>query len=76
MKKILLSFILIAAFGIGATTSTLNDFNKIDSNSSKNKKTTIVTSKSCCSKMSEKPQKSNLKFEKEISIGKSCCSKK
>jgi len=76
MKKILLSFILIAAFGIGATTSTLNIFNKIDSNSSEIINTTIVTNKSCCSKMSEKPQKSNLKFEKEISIGKSCCSKK
>ena len=76
MKKILLSFILTAAFGIGATTSTLDIFNKIDSNSSENIKTTIVTSKSCCSKMSEKPQESNSKFEKEISTGKSCCSKK
>ena len=76
MKKILLSFILIAAFGIGATTSTLNIFNKTDSNSSENIKTTIVTSKSCCSKMSEKPQESSAKFEKEISTVKSCCSKK
>ena len=76
MKKILLSFILIAAFGIGATTSSLDIFNKIDSNSSENIKTTIVTSKSCCSKMSGKPQESSVKFEKEISTGKSCCSKK
>ena len=76
MKKILLSFILIAAFGIGATTSNLDIFNKKDSNSSENKKTTIVTSNSCCSKMSEKSPKSNVKFEKEISTGKPCCSKK
>ena len=76
MKKILLSFILIAAFGIGATTSTLNIFNKKDSNSFENKKTTIVTSKSCCSKMSEKPQELYTKLEEEISSGKSCCSKK
>ena len=76
MKNILLSFILIAAFGIGATTSNLDIFNKIDSKSSEDIKTTIVTSKSCCSKMSEKPQESNSKFEKEISTGKSCCSKK
>lgn len=76
MKKILLSFILIAAFGIGATTSNLDIFNKKDSNSSENKRTTIVTSKSCCSKMSEKSQDYNLKFDKEISADKSCCSKK
>lgn len=76
MKKTLLSFILIAAFGIGATTSTLNIFNKIESNSSEIIKTPIVTSKSCCSKMSEKSPKSNVKFEKEISSDKSCCSKK
>jgi hypothetical protein len=76
MKKTLLSFILIAAFGIGATTSTLNIFNKIEYNSSEIIKTPIVTNKSCCSKMSEKSPKSNVKFEKEISTDKSCCSKK
>jgi len=76
MKKILLSFILIAAFGIGATTSNLDIFNKKDSNSSENKKSTIVSSKSCCSKMSENSPKSSVKFEKEISTDKSYCSKK
>ena len=76
MKKILLSFILIAAFGIGAITSSIDIFNKIDSNSSEDIKTTIVTSKSCCSKMSKKLQESNSKFERKISTAKSCCSKK